>query len=89
MFLFSYTNMIDVICSSTFIRIHPVHISFIGTEVVIILFQDQWKSLEKSPGLRQLHNFYSACQFDGLVQDCSISITNTLEILKSSTKPSK
>ena len=81
--------MMDVICSSIFIRIHLLHISFIGHEVVIILFQNQWKSLEKSLGFRQLHNFSSAHQVDGLLQDCSMSIANTLEILKSSTKPPK
>ena len=38
------------------------------------------------------HGWYNICQFlvhiDGLVQDCSISMANTLEILQSYTEPS-
>ena len=35
-----------------------------------------------------LSNSSSQGHFDGLVQDCSISIANALEILQSCTKPS-
>ena len=37
----------------------------------------------------KLFSSFSSCQINGLGQDCSISIANTLEILQSCAKPSK